>query len=160
VANRGRTARRRVAGTLSALILAGAMLLPRGGVALPWHNGATLVCSDCHTMHNSKNGKSMRYDKSDEPARSLLRNATPEALCEACHDGGAGGNNPAVIGASAAAMDLAGGYFTRPVDETTLTGLGHTLGVTPAAVPLSTIQTPAPLTCISPARPGATRPRP
>jgi predicted CXXCH cytochrome family protein len=42
-----------------------------------WHYGAHIVCSDCHTQHNSEG----------TPARALLLRATPLELCLSCHDG-------------------------------------------------------------------------
>jgi len=122
-----------------------------------WHRGTSLVCSDCHTMHNSRSGQPMRYDNVEEAAPKLLRAANVESLCEQCHSGGTvGAGAPKVVGppdvSAPATFDAAGGYFTRPIDAglgLALTGLGHTLGVLPDSVPLSAGLTPAPLTCVA-----------
>jgi predicted CXXCH cytochrome family protein len=52
-----------------------------------WHYGAHLVCSDCHTQHNSKDGQPMRTDDNPAPARSLLLRGSSLELCLSCHDG-------------------------------------------------------------------------
>jgi predicted CXXCH cytochrome family protein len=129
-----------------------ALAAPGVAQAGNWHRGANLLCSDCHTMHNSNRGLPMRYDLQAEAAPFLLRNATAESLCEQCHSGGpAGANAPSVVGVpdtAYAAVDPAGGFFTRSIDGLTLPGLGHTLGVAPPVVPLSTLK-PFALTCLS-----------
>jgi len=52
-----------------------------------WHYGASMVCSDCHTQHNSANGQPMRTDNDPAPAPMLLRRGTTLELCLSCHDG-------------------------------------------------------------------------
>ncbi len=52
-----------------------------------WHYGANLVCSDCHTQHNSENGQPMRTDNDPSSAKSLLRRGSALDLCLSCHDG-------------------------------------------------------------------------
>lgn len=60
-----------------------ALPLPAGD----WHYGASAVCSDCHTQHNSQDGQPMRTDDNPTAARHLLRRGTPLELCLSCHDG-------------------------------------------------------------------------
>ncbi|MGH7485724.1 MAG: hypothetical protein ACREMY_09010, partial [bacterium] len=52
-----------------------------------WHYGANMVCSDCHTQHNSANGLPMRTDNNPTPAPQLLRRGSSLELCLSCHDG-------------------------------------------------------------------------
>jgi predicted CXXCH cytochrome family protein len=65
-----------------------------------YHNGATLVCSDCHTMHFSQSHKFVgAAEVSATPApggdwlpgtgpnKSLLKAPSATDLCLACHDG-------------------------------------------------------------------------
>lgn len=75
-----------------------------------WHSSETLVCSDCHTIHNSQNGLPMRYDGQYEPSPRLLRHANSLSLCLYCHDGG-NPNAPDVIMPVAYTADPSGGYF-------------------------------------------------
>ncbi|RMH04738.1 MAG: hypothetical protein D6702_02485 [Planctomycetota bacterium] len=81
---------------------------PRAG---GWHHGDNLVCSDCHTTHNSLHGQPMRYDGVAEPADNLLRMGSPTELCLYCHDG----TDPAapdVLEPVSYVADPAGGWFT------------------------------------------------
>jgi hypothetical protein len=52
-----------------------------------WHTAASMVCSDCHTQHNSADGLPMRTDNVAQPARMLLRRGTAQELCLSCHAG-------------------------------------------------------------------------
>ena len=52
-----------------------------------WHYGANMVCSDCHTQHNSADGQPMRTDNDPTPAPMLLRRGNALELCLSCHDG-------------------------------------------------------------------------
>lgn len=113
-----------------------------------WHQLDTLVCSDCHTMHNSQNGQPMRYDQNPTPAPYLLRDANGLALCEYCHDGNP--NVPDVIGPTIANSypdeTSGGGFFANSGGSPSTTS--HELGVDSSAVPLSTLNNMT-LTCIS-----------
>jgi hypothetical protein len=75
--------------TLSAALAAAALLLlvPLGVSAGDWHQGALLLCTDCHTNHNSSGDLPMRYDGSPSLTTYLLRGADEVSLCLACHDG-------------------------------------------------------------------------
>jgi hypothetical protein len=76
---------------------------------VPYHNGATLVCSDCHTMHASlqhnfaggtgPEGGTSSFPWEIAPAPNLLKAADPLDLCLNCHDNWAGA--PDVIGSDA-----------------------------------------------------------
>ena len=67
---------------------------PTTGAAI-YHVGASLVCSDCHVMHASEqhamDGTATRdmwpLPYADAPNQTLLRKATTNELCLACHDG-------------------------------------------------------------------------
>lgn len=52
-----------------------------------YHSGSGLICSDCHTMHNSVDGNPVEvlgpYDK-------MLKVPSANDLCVTCHDGGSG----------------------------------------------------------------------
>lgn len=75
-----------------------------------WHYGTSLICSDCHTQHNSANGEPMRTDNNPVPAPLLLRRGTPLELCLSCHDG----SNPAapdVVAPVSYLPEPAGGAF-------------------------------------------------
>ena len=75
-----------------------------------WHSMETLVCSDCHTIHNSQNGQPMRYDGAASPSPHLLRHADSLSLCLFCHDG-SNAYAPDVIGPVAYTADPNGGFF-------------------------------------------------
>jgi len=114
--------------TLLALVLATALPLWAG----QWHTGASLVCSDCHTQHNSENGQPMRTDNNPNPARMLLRRGSALELCLSCHDG----MNPAapdVIAPVTYAGDTAAGAF--PNSGGVPTNLAHHLENPSAEVP-------------------------
>jgi len=78
-----------------------------------WHYGAHLVCSDCHTNHNSAGGQPMRYDAVADPATYLLRSDTAQTLCLSCHDG-ASASAPDVMGSVAYVSESAAGAFANP----------------------------------------------
>lgn len=72
---------------------------------LPYHNGATLVCSMCHVMHASEqHAGSMPspdpfgpFPRTNTPNKNLMRASDPVTLCLTCHDGVVG--IPDVVGA-------------------------------------------------------------
>ena len=76
------------------------------------HAGERLVCSDCHTMHNSEGGLPMRYDGLSQPAPLLLRGASVTELCLACHDGSRP-LVPDVLAPVSYTADPAGGRFAQ-----------------------------------------------
>jgi hypothetical protein len=76
-----------------------------------WHYGAHLVCSDCHTNHNSSGGQPMRYDDVANPAAYLLRSDTAQTLCLSCHDGNA--SAPDVMGTVTYVAESAAGAFVN-----------------------------------------------
>lgn len=86
------------------------LLVARPVAAGQWHYGANLVCSDCHTQHNSSGSAPMRMDHNPEPARMLLRRGTPMELCLSCHDG-ANANAPDVIAPVTYIAESAAGAF-------------------------------------------------
>ncbi len=113
---------------LTHLFLVFLLLLPfptvlRGG---DWHTANQLLCSDCHTMHNSQGGQPMRYDRQSSPAPRLLRHATSLSLCNYCHDG-SNSNAPDVIAPVPYVSDPAGGFFGNTGG--TATNTGHNLGM-------------------------------
>lgn len=97
-----------------------------------WHTRSTLVCSECHTMHNSRGGQPMRYDVDVTPAGRLLRAETTTALCLACHRG----DNPtsqAPAVTSPSSSEPPGGGF--PSDLSDPLHHAHTLGSAPVLPP-------------------------
>ncbi|MHB1457820.1 MAG: cytochrome c3 family protein [Armatimonadota bacterium] len=76
--------------SLTGLIVLVMALVAGGAMAGDYHTGATLVCSDCHTMHYS-----LQHDFNGGPAPTLgaggpfdaLLIAEPNDLCLQCHDG-------------------------------------------------------------------------
>jgi len=114
-----------------ALVLVSLAFAPaaRGG---EWHVLGSLICSDCHTMHNSQQGQPMRYDAIATPGPLLLRAADATSLCLACH----GGANPTSQAPSVAAPsngDPPGGGF--PADLTDPAHRAHALGPLPVTPP-------------------------
>jgi hypothetical protein len=107
-------------------------------VAGEYHQGATLICSDCHTMHaslqHSYGGGSTGFPVSWEPSEFLLKGGFNET-CLSCHNDTSG--IPDVYGADSGAMvgdraagglnDVAGAF------EGYDSYMGHTLGSTDAA---------------------------
>jgi predicted CXXCH cytochrome family protein len=123
---------------LLAAALAAALLLPgpRGVRAGDWHQGALLLCVDCHTEHNSANGGPMRYDLSPALTTYMLRGADQISLCLACHDGSQPGA-PDVLAPVGYTANPAGGMFGSRDGST---GYGHLLLAGPQQVPLGSKQ--------------------
>lgn len=97
-----------------------------------WHMGASAVCSDCHTQHNSEDGQPMRTDDVPTPARLLLRRGSTIELCLSCHDG----MNPAapdVIAPVTYVSDASAGAF--PNSGGVPTNIAHNLENPSAEVP-------------------------
>jgi predicted CXXCH cytochrome family protein len=109
-----------------------------------WHRGDQLVCSDCHTMHNSSGGQPMRYDQASEPAPHLLRHATAQSLCLYCHDG-TNLDAPDVVGPVSYTTEPLAGFFTQPGQSS---ATGHDVGV-PSSVTPPGGTAPMQLTCLS-----------
>lgn len=97
-----------------------------------YHNGATVVCSDCHTVHasqshlyddgNPRPGETAPYNGTPNPR--LLKGPDPLDLCLSCHDGRT--YAPDVVGADANGLaDRSAGYFGEP--EVT-NASGHDIG--------------------------------
>ena len=62
------------------------------GGYVPYHNGNTLICSDCHVMHASEqhayDGTSTgEFPRSNPAYNTLLRKSDSVDVCLACHDG-------------------------------------------------------------------------
>ncbi len=114
-----------------ALLLA-LLQLPSPVRAGDWHRDQHLVCSDCHTMHNSRGGFPMRYDSQDVPAGLLLRAESPTAVCLACHRSGMPtARAPGVT--SPTNGDPPGGGF--PADLSDPAHRAHSLGPLPVLPP-------------------------
>jgi hypothetical protein len=100
-------------------------------IPLPYHNGATLICSDCHTMHYSQQhdfggaaGQGLP-SLAGGPTGKLLRRATSTQVCLACHDGRSGIPDVMKGDTNGLGDNRAGGYFSE--DPGTLTYKGHNL---------------------------------
>ncbi len=96
-------------------------------IPIPYHNGATLICTDCHTIHASQqhdysgNGPAQTLT----PTAKLLRRTSVAQLCLSCHDGQSG--VPDVLTTDVNGLiDRAAGFF--PSDPGTPTYKGHNLG--------------------------------
>ena len=130
--------------TRAALVAAILLLLaPRRAEPGDWHSGALLLCSDCHTAHNSSDGTPMRYDGSEALTTRLLRGADQISLCLACHDGSQPGAPDVLAPVGYTANPAAGLFASRDGS----TGFGHLLLGTPQQVPLGSQQMT--LTCAS-----------
>ena len=81
-----------------------------------WHFDGHIVCSDCHTQHNSSSGEPMRTDNNPIPAAKLLRRATATELCLSCHDG-SNPNAPDVIEPVSYVAESAAGAFPPVIDS-------------------------------------------
>jgi predicted CXXCH cytochrome family protein len=117
---------------LHVLILTACIALAAPLFAGDWHYGVNLVCSDCHTQHNSANGQPMRTDNNPTPAPLLLRRGTPLELCLSCHDG-SNPNAPDVIAPVSYVSESAAGSF--PNSGGIATGMAHHLNNPAAEVP-------------------------
>jgi nitrate/TMAO reductase-like tetraheme cytochrome c subunit len=127
-------------------VLAGVLASPSTVRAGGWHQGDSLICSDCHTMHNSDAGAPMRYDGVTSSAPALLRSADAQSLCVSCHDGSRFGA-PDVVGERAADYELvdpAAGAFAASIGAPS--DAGHDLGHPTPLVPPDG-DTPVMLTC-------------
>ncbi len=127
-------------------VLVGAILMV-GGVALAgdYHSGAALHCTDCHIMHASKDGTSYGTGGPSDPTgyASLLKSASTNALCNACHDGadttapdivasGTAGSPNDTLGISYASVyKNSAGYFQSDYGSAA-SGVGHDLYATGA----------------------------
>jgi predicted CXXCH cytochrome family protein len=119
------------------------LLAPRAARAGDWHQGALLLCTDCHTNHNSSDGAPMRYDLSPALTTYLLRGADQVSLCLACHDGSQPGAPDVLAPVGYTANPAAGMFASRDGS----TGFGHLLLGTAQQVPLGSRQMT--LTCAS-----------
>lgn len=100
---------------------------------LPYHNGETLFCSDCHTMHASMQhagdpdgsvSPPVSYPWETTPAKTLLKAANPVDLCLTCHDNVA--NIPDVVNGDINGLtERSAGFFGDP-EVASING--HTLG--------------------------------
>ncbi len=92
---------------------------------MPYHNGATLVCSMCHVMHASEQHSGTvppsvdvfgPYARETAPNKHLMRKADVVSLCITCHDGVAG--IPDVIGADVNGLaERSAGHFELPTES-------------------------------------------
>ena len=53
-----------------------------GQIGYAFHESANLICSDCHTMHDSVG----RVDQGDTDPQDYLLIRSGDALCLSCHD--------------------------------------------------------------------------
>ncbi len=101
---------------------------------MPYHNGPTLRCADCHVMHasmqhNYAGGTGPEHGTSGFPhdfqsGPKLLKYPDPLDVCLACHDDVAG--IPDVVGADVNGLvERSGGYFDQPEAQNPR---GHDLG--------------------------------
>lgn len=93
---------------------------------MPYHNEATLICSDCHVMHASAGhdyeGASNAYTGTENA--KLLKASDSTDLCLACHDGMSG--VPDVVGPDVNGLtERSAGFFQNP---NVSNPNGHTLG--------------------------------
>lgn len=119
-------------------------------IALPlrageWHYGSHLVCTDCHSQHNSSNGQPMRTDNNPTPAAHLLLRGTAQELCLSCHDG-ANPSAPDVVEPVSYVSESAAGAFPNSGGVAT-DRAHHLLNPTPE-IPYGGTQ-PMTLTCVS-----------
>ena len=130
---------KRVLGLLC--VIAVAILVPMAAMAGDYHRSATLVCSDCHTMHFSQQHGYMGADSllgvgssfpggftplgGAGPHKYLLRNEVNE-LCLTCHDGQTFA--PDVLGANTNGYVRMAGALNSLVDGLVVQQTGHTLG--------------------------------
>jgi predicted CXXCH cytochrome family protein len=118
-----------------------AALAPLAAGVGEWHRDRALVCSNCHTMHNSSRGVAMRYDDSDAPANVLLRAESATAVCLACHRSDRAG----VEVSPPVDLDPPGGGF--PLDLSDPDYQAHSLG-SDALVPPEG-DTPVVMSCVT-----------
>ena len=108
-------------------------------IPLPYHNGGTLLCYDCHAMHYSQ-----QHDVSGAagegipslgggPTGKLLRRATSTQLCLACHDGQVGIPDVMKGDTNGLGDNRAAGFFSE--DPGTSTYRGHNLATTDSISP-------------------------
>lgn len=118
-----------------------ASLAPLRAAGGDWHRDRTLVCSDCHTMHNSKGGLPMRYDQSGDAAAVLLRAESATAVCLACHVGERRG----IDVSPPTNWDPPGGGFPSDLKDPLMQA--HSLGTAPVLPPDG--DTPVVMTCVT-----------
>jgi predicted CXXCH cytochrome family protein len=123
-------------------MLVAAFWSPVIAVGGEWHRQSSLVCTDCHSMHNSQSNQAMRYDSSPIAAARLLRAGSSISLCLACH---AGATSLAPNVRAPSNFDPPGGGF--PADLTDPDHVAHALGTDPVLPPEG--DTPVVMTCVT-----------
>lgn len=107
------------------------MLQSRPLMAGDYHTSASLVCSDCHTMHYYEEGVTPPPGAdAGGPFDKLLMKTSTNNLCLTCHDGDTGANAaPDVLTTAGAdhATNRGAGAFRAAVGTATVSG--HNLGV-------------------------------
>ncbi len=104
------------------------------GATPPYHYGATLICSDCHTMHASMQhnhsggtdpeGNITSFPWQTTPSAYLLKASDPLDLCLTCHDNVAG--IPDVVSSDVNSLtERSAGFFDQPAVSNPR---GHDLG--------------------------------
>jgi len=127
-------------------VFAVALLVPMAALAGDYHRNATLVCSDCHTMHFSQQHGYMGADSTlgygsefpegftplggAGPHPYLLRNEVND-LCLTCHEGQTFA--PDVLGANTNSYVRMAGGLNHVGDGPVVELTGHTLGSTDPA---------------------------
>lgn len=118
--------------SVSLLLTALVISLPMAALAGDFHNGGTLICSDCHVMHFSQqhgynaDGTGLNTPLgSAGPYEYLLRNDV-NSLCLTCHDGQVWA--PDVLGPNAGANIRQAGAMNN--STVGLAATGHTLNTT------------------------------
>jgi hypothetical protein len=102
-------------------------------IPLPYHSGANLVCSDCHTMHSSQQHSFTDASGawSTTPTVNLLRQATPVQLCLSCHDQKSGIPDVLTNDVNGSGDNRGAGFFDANPDTNTYKG--HNLGTNPGS---------------------------
>jgi hypothetical protein len=99
--------------------------LERNQSDLPYHNGPTLICTDCHVVHSGRTFNCVDHAGSDLATTGFaLLEDDPVDLCLRCHDGRPG--IPDVAGADVNGLgERSAGWFAQPEVSNIF---GHDLG--------------------------------
>lgn len=135
------------------LLAIAALILAPAAYAADYHEGATLVCADCHVMHysqthgyNTNGGGIYTPLGTAGPYEYLLRNDVND-LCLSCHDGSSYAPDVLEANGGVAAVRMAGA-LNRSGAAPYYHSTGHTLDSTDPA-PGGTFSNPDGLNCVN-----------